>query len=184
MRSARKEATFQFFFIKGNSPPKIFSVASHHLDRHVVYHLALGRLTLSLFLQRRAGPAQVFAARVAGSSRFGPLVLEEAAGERGGKKKQQHQQQPKKKSEAVGVSARCREGEGTINGKLLPFILQVARVLATGGTESRASQLRCVWFVDGGLNGRFPHTQRLKLPHCNRRRSSSEVEEEEEEEER
>lgn len=134
----------------------------------------------------------MFAARVAGSSRSAPPVLEEVGAARaprlhgrsrtraGGKRRNI-------KSEAVGVAARCNEEEGNTNGKLFPFILQV--VLAKASTEEenapeepscrlRAASLPVCLVCCRWTNVRFP-TQRLKLPHCNRRRSSSEVEEEE-----
>lgn len=118
----------------------------------------------------------MFAARVAGSSRHGPLVLEEVGAARATGLHRRKQKRVlcggggrkatiTKTSEASGVSVRCNEEEGTINAKLLPFILQVARVLATAEEEnapedprvaSQPPHSRCVWFVVGGLNGRFP----------------------------
>lgn len=81
----------------------------------------------------------------------------------------------------------CRrrgEEEGTTDGKLFPFILQVARALATAEEEKgvRGAACRFTPGVFGLLlvDYRPLPTQRLKLPHCNRRRSSSEVEKEEE----
>lgn len=126
----------------------------------------------------------MFAARVAGSSRPGPLVLGEAGAARTAPEKAKRVlgKDKKQNNQAVGVAARCSEEEGNTKRKLSQFILQVARALATevGRKRNRGAKCRlqaaslpvclvcCRW-----TNGRL----RLKLPHCNTRRSSSEVEE-------
>lgn len=94
----------------------------------------------------------MFASRVGGSSRPGPSVRSGFTGEGEARRRLKA---------AVGVAA--------TTGSSPPFILQVARAPATAEEEPRSppphSAPACL--DQGPLR-----SQRLKLPHCNRRRSS------------
>lgn len=93
----------------------------------------------------------MFASRVGGSSRPGPSVRSGFTGEGEARRRLKA---------AVGVAA--------TTGSSPPFILQVARAPATAEEEPRSPPHSAPACLDQGPL----RSQRLKLPHCNRRRSS------------